>query len=130
MQRAEQEEIRQKEANETALLAIGPRKRMKAEGILSPSNVSGASPSSFNTPSSNNTNNTHFSNSIFSTPYASGSKLPVSFSQTHLFAIITNASFSLQMRRMKRVNMKDLLFLMEQDRSTSKSTLLYRSYAK
>lgn len=32
MQRAEMEEVRQREANETALLAIGPRKKPKLNG--------------------------------------------------------------------------------------------------
>jgi hypothetical protein len=84
MQRAEQEEIRQKEANETALLAIGPRKKQKTDGSFDVTASSGLSPSSSNTPANNNSNsshnNSHFSNSIFSTPFASGSKLPVSLS--------------------------------------------------
>lgn len=35
MQRAEQEEVRQREANETALLAIGPRKKLKTTSSVS-----------------------------------------------------------------------------------------------
>lgn len=35
MQRAEQEEVRQREANQTALLAIGPRKKMKTSSSTS-----------------------------------------------------------------------------------------------
>lgn len=43
MQRAEQEEVRQREANETALLAIGPRKKLKSSA---PSSISMFSQSS------------------------------------------------------------------------------------
>lgn len=38
MQRAEIEEMRQREANMTALLAIGPRKRIKLDNTATSSN--------------------------------------------------------------------------------------------
>lgn len=66
MQRAEQEEVRQREANETALLAIGPRKKMKLSSQESPSasaTVSGTSAQG------------NFSSNLFG---SSSSKLPVS----------------------------------------------------
>lgn len=67
MQRAEQEEVRQREANETALLAIGPRKKMKL------SNTPG-SPSASNSQGSSSNNQL---NSSF-TPFGSTpSKTPV-----------------------------------------------------
>lgn len=119
MQRAEMEEARQREANETALLAIGPRKKMKMDAAgnfiggstASPAgaNVGGGGPGTpgpstsnpynSSTPynntnsqsllSNNNNsvggggssqvnNSSHFSNSIFSTPFTSGGgKTPV-----------------------------------------------------
>lgn len=40
MQRAELEEMRQREANTTALLAIGPRKKAKIESLTGSSAVS------------------------------------------------------------------------------------------
>lgn len=43
MQRAEQEEVRQREANETALLAIGPRKKLKSSLANSESSFSQSS---------------------------------------------------------------------------------------
>jgi len=63
MQRAEQEEVRQREANETALLAIGPRKKMKTNQ---------GSPSSS---LSNSGTSNQFSN--YNGPFSSSSK-PVS----------------------------------------------------
>ncbi|CAL1274318.1 unnamed protein product [Larinioides sclopetarius] len=51
MQRAELEELRQREANTTALLAIGPRKKFKLENNLSTSNQ--ASPGSYSGSSNN-----------------------------------------------------------------------------
>uniref|UniRef100_L7M9B3 Putative transcription initiation factor n=1 Tax=Rhipicephalus pulchellus TaxID=72859 RepID=L7M9B3_RHIPC len=89
MQKAEMEEMRQREANMTALLAIGPRKKLKTENS---GNAGGG--------------------------LGSGSGLNNSFSK-------------LPMRpRVKRVNLKDILFLMEQERDSIHSTLLYKSYLK
>lgn len=42
MQKAELEDLRQREANATALLAIGPRKKAKLESIASTSNQVGS----------------------------------------------------------------------------------------
>ena len=151
MQRAEMEEARQREANETALLAIGPRKKLKLDSSPSltstPSAAAGSAASAGSsiagsagsaggihfTPFNNNAMPSNHFNSIYSTPFSS-SKGPVSsadsdaaLSLTMLFTCFVVA----QMRRMtKRVYMKDLLFLMEQDRSTSKSAFLYKSYTK
>ncbi|KAL1440044.1 hypothetical protein MTO96_009862 [Rhipicephalus appendiculatus] len=89
MQKAEMEEMRQREANMTALLAIGPRKKLKTENS---GNAGGG--------------------------LGTGSGLNNSFSK-------------LPMRpRVKRVNLKDILFLMEQERDSIHSTLLYKSYLK
>ncbi|XP_014271062.1 transcription initiation factor TFIID subunit 4 isoform X1 [Halyomorpha halys] len=86
MQRAEMEELRQREANLTALLAIGTRKKPKLED--------------------GSTN--------------SGSGLGSSS---------TNAGVVLRPRT-KRVCLRDLLILMEQEKETCRGLLLYKSYFK
>jgi transcription initiation factor TFIID subunit 4 len=77
MQRAEQEEVRQREANQTALLAIGPRKKLKTD---SASTASSFSQSSF-------------------------------FKDNKPGDVRTDS-----VRRVKRVNMRDLQVLLELDR--------------
>lgn len=92
MQRAEMEELRQREANLTALQAIGPRKKPKLD-------VGGSTSS----PGSNSTLNT-------SSP---------------------GMNRQIPMRpRLKRVNFRDLLFLLEQEKETCRSAMLYKSYLK
>ncbi|XP_069968209.1 transcription initiation factor TFIID subunit 4 isoform X3 [Bactrocera oleae] len=91
MQRAEMEELRQRDANMTALQAIGPRKKIKldgdATGAGANSNASGA---------------------------LGGSSVP-----------------SVPLRpRIKRVNLRDMLFFMEQERETCRSQMLYKAYLK
>ncbi|KAK7074946.1 Transcription initiation factor TFIID subunit 4 [Halocaridina rubra] len=86
MQRVEMEEMRQRDANRTALNALqGPKKKPK----LDLSAEDGAT-----------------------------------FSGT-----FTQKSMPLR-PRIKRVNMRDLMFLMEQEKELNKSLLLYRSYLK
>ncbi|XP_054273859.1 transcription initiation factor TFIID subunit 4 isoform X2 [Macrosteles quadrilineatus] len=77
MQRAEMEELRQREANLTALQAIGPRKKPRLDGSDS----------------------------------------------------FSMAGQSLR-PRLKRVNVRDLLFLLETEKETCHSSLLYKSYLK
>ncbi|XP_067214536.1 transcription initiation factor TFIID subunit 4 isoform X2 [Linepithema humile] len=92
MQRAEMEELRQREANVTALQAIGPRKKPRLDTAGS-------------------------ANSPGSTPGANASA----------------SGFNRQMPmrpRLKRVNFRDLLFLLEQEKETCRSTTLYKSYLK
>lgn len=98
MQRAELEEARQREANETALLAIGPRKKMK---------TSFSSDNSINNSFINNSSNNQQGLSFFSSTPA-----------------------KTQMRRFKRVNIRDLQFLMEQEREMIRSIMLYKAYVK
>ncbi|XP_042900609.1 transcription initiation factor TFIID subunit 4 [Parasteatoda tepidariorum] len=87
MQRAELEELRHREANNTALAAIGPRKKAKLDNSLSSSNQG------------------------LSSQFTGSSKF--------------------QLRpRVKRVNMRDLLCLMEQEKDTIRKSVLYKSYAK
>ncbi|XP_046665100.1 transcription initiation factor TFIID subunit 4-like isoform X2 [Homalodisca vitripennis] len=93
MQRAEMEELRQREANLTALQAIGPRKKPRLDGSDSFSMSGQASCSS------------------------STSNGSVNRSQT-------------LRPRLKRVNIRDLLFLLETEKDTCHSSLLYRAYLK
>ncbi|XP_054710998.1 transcription initiation factor TFIID subunit 4-like [Uloborus diversus] len=92
MQRAENEELRQREANMTALLAIGPRKKLKTENSTSAStSESGSTEQS--------------SSGMLS------QKLPVR-------------------PRVKRINLRDLLFVMESDPKTVRRSLLYKYYGR
>lgn len=87
MQRVEMEEMRQRDANRTALNALqGPKKKPKLD--LNVADEGGT------------------------------------FSGT-----FTQKSMPLR-PRIKRVNMRDLMFLMEQEKELNKSPLLYRSYLK
>uniref|UniRef100_A0A6V7I563 Transcription initiation factor TFIID component TAF4 C-terminal domain-containing protein n=1 Tax=Bracon brevicornis TaxID=1563983 RepID=A0A6V7I563_9HYME len=92
MQRAEMEELRQREANVTALQAIGPRKKPKLDGPAAGSN--------------------------------SGTSSGLSTSATGM-----NRQMPLR-PRLKRVNYRDLLFLLEQEKETCRSTTLYKAYFK
>ncbi|XP_063986757.1 transcription initiation factor TFIID subunit 4-like isoform X3 [Diachasmimorpha longicaudata] len=93
MQRVEMEEMRQREANVTALQAIGPRKKPKLDGIGtgSSSGTSGSGPA----------------------------------------ASSTGMNRQMPLRpRLKRVNFRDLMFLLEQEKETCRSTTLYKAYLK
>ncbi|KAG7167710.1 Transcription initiation factor TFIID subunit 4-like 1 [Homarus americanus] len=87
MQRVEMEEMRQRDANRTALNALqGPKKKPKLDLSM----------------------------------VDDGATFSGTFTQK-----------SMPLRpRIKRVNMRDLMFLMEQEKELNKSTLLYRSYLK
>ncbi|XP_059613638.1 transcription initiation factor TFIID subunit 4-like isoform X2 [Phlebotomus argentipes] len=89
MQRAEMEELRQRDANLTALQAIGPRKKPRLDGEISSTAVAGAS-------------------GVGATGLAATPLRP----------------------RIKRVNMRDMLFYLEQERDTCRSTMLYKAYLK
>lgn len=97
MQRAEMEEMRQREANLTALQAIGQRKKPRIGPSQSESVMSSES-------------------SMMDV--AMGSKMGASRSAAPLRA------------RMKRVNYRDLLFLLEQEKDTVRSHFLYKCYLK
>ncbi|XP_026500424.2 transcription initiation factor TFIID subunit 4 isoform X2 [Vanessa tameamea] len=93
MQRAELEELRQREANLTALQAIGPRKKPRLDG-----------------------------------PGGSGdSALGAS---SHGSGGISGRSQLALRTRLKRINLRDMIFLLEQQNETSRSQMLYRSYLK
>lgn len=92
MQRAEMEELRQREANLTALQAIGPRKKPKLD-------------------TGSSTNNPGGSASVNAS--ASGMNRPMPMRP-----------------RVKRVNFRDLLFLLEQEKESCRSTTLYKAYLK
>ncbi|XP_023318751.1 transcription initiation factor TFIID subunit 4-like isoform X2 [Trichogramma pretiosum] len=94
LQRVEMEEARQRDANLTALQAIGPRKKPRLD-------LSGASTTTGPTGNSN----------------VAGTN--------------TGLNRTLSMRpRLKRVNFRDLLFLLEQEKETCRSTNLYKAYLK
>ncbi|XP_073840404.1 TBP-associated factor 4 isoform X8 [Musca autumnalis] len=91
MQRAEMEELRQRDANMTALQAIGPRKKLKLDGDGSGSGLG----------------------------TGTGSVLG------------TSGTPPAPLRpRIKRVNLRDMLFFMEQERETCRSQMLYKAYLK
>ncbi|XP_065087451.1 transcription initiation factor TFIID subunit 4 isoform X2 [Ochlerotatus camptorhynchus] len=91
MQRAEMEELRQRDANLTALQAIGPRKKPKLEeGVATPV-----------------------------APGASGIGIGVS----------GKAATPLR-PRIKRVNLRDMLFYLEQEKESCRSQMLYKAYFK
>ncbi|GIY29590.1 transcription initiation factor TFIID subunit 4 [Caerostris darwini] len=91
MQRAENEELRQREANMTALLAIGPRKKIKLDPSLTSNDQIGNGESSGS------------GNSVFKVPIRP---------------------------RVKRANLRDLLFAMEHDPKTVRRSLLYKYYSR
>ncbi|XP_036386981.1 transcription initiation factor TFIID subunit 4 [Megalops cyprinoides] len=95
MQQQELAQMRQRDANLTALAAIGPRKKRKVDspGSGAGTEVSGSSPS------------------------LAGSSS-------------TGASRQFARQRITRVNLRDLLFCMENERETSRSHLLYRAFLK
>ncbi|XP_025991685.1 transcription initiation factor TFIID subunit 4 isoform X2 [Solenopsis invicta] len=89
MQRIEMEELRKKEANLTALQAIGPRKKPKLDTAESTNGTPGTNTS------------------------------------------VSGLNRQMPMRpRLKRVNFRDLVFLLEQEKETCRSTTLYKSYLK
>ncbi|KAL0902798.1 hypothetical protein ABMA27_000591 [Loxostege sticticalis] len=90
MQRAELEELRQREANLTALQAIGPRKKPRLDG-----------------------------------PGGAGDSNGV-----HSSGGLTGRSQLALRTRLKRINHRDMVFLLEQEKETSHSPMLFRSYLK
>ncbi|XP_043866172.1 transcription initiation factor TFIID subunit 4 isoform X2 [Drosophila mojavensis] len=91
MQRAEMEELRQRDANLTALQAIGPRKKLKLD-----SDAAGVG---------------------------------VGSSGSGLMSNTGTATTTLR-PRIKRVNLRDMLFFMEQEREFCRSTMLFKTYLK
>lgn len=98
MQRAEMEELRQREANLTALQAIGTRKKPRLGDAPGVNEIA--------TPTSGN-------GTVGSTANGGGGRNQVP-----------------QRSRLKRVNYRDMIFLLEQERDTSHSTLIYKCYLK
>ncbi|XP_017028203.1 transcription initiation factor TFIID subunit 4 isoform X1 [Drosophila kikkawai] len=91
MQRAEMEELRQRDANLTALQAIGPRKKLKLDGEAASAGVG-----------------------------SSGGGL-----------LSSSGSAPTTLRpRIKRVNLRDMLFYMEQEREFCRSSVLFKTYLK
>ncbi|KAG8429896.1 hypothetical protein GDO86_018919, partial [Hymenochirus boettgeri] len=95
MQQQELAQMRQRDANRTALEAIGPRKKRKVE---SPGPGSGS----------------ESSGTSAVTPSSSGSGSSRQFTR----------------QRITRVNLRDLIFCLENERETSHSLLLYKAFLK
>ena len=105
MQRFEDEQAQQKQANNTAMLAIGgqPRKKLRLDGGGDSDGPSG--PSGLGGPGGPSGPSGGLSSSITSFGSATLANRP----------------------RLKRVHIRDLLFLMEQEKQTKRSPLLWKA---
>ncbi|XP_073234021.1 transcription initiation factor TFIID subunit 4-like isoform X2 [Porites lutea] len=103
LQQEEEELIRKRAANSTALAAIGPRKKRKLDEALEGS-------SSSSTPGSSSTSASPSSSSVLGNQNDVRKQVP--------------------RQRMRRVLLKDLIFVMEQEKETTKSLLLYKALLK
>ncbi|VFV45360.1 Hypothetical predicted protein [Lynx pardinus] len=95
MQQQELAQMRQRDANLTALAAIGPRKKRKVDSPGPGSGTEGSGPGS-------------------AVPGSSGVGTPRQFTR----------------QRITRVNLRDLIFCLENERETSHSLLLYKAFLK
>ncbi|XP_062318369.1 transcription initiation factor TFIID subunit 4-like [Osmerus eperlanus] len=95
MQQQELAQMRQREANLTALAAIGSRKKRKLGSAASPAGAEGSG----------------FSPSVSGSPGSAASR-----------------QFSRQ--RITRVNLRDLLFCLENERESDRSQLIYKGFLK
>lgn len=95
MQQQELAQMRQRDANLTALAAIGPRKKRKVDCAGPGSGAEGSGPGS-------------------AVPGGSGVGTPRQFTR----------------QRITRVNLRDLIFCLENERETSHSLLLYKAFLK
>ncbi|XP_068160410.1 transcription initiation factor TFIID subunit 4-like [Antennarius striatus] len=95
MQQQELAQIRQREANLTALAAIGPRKKRRTDSPLWGNGAEGSGSGSSQPGGSGGAGSRHFIR-----------------------------------QRITRVNLRDLLFCLENERGTSRSKLLYRGFLK
>ncbi|XP_072553274.1 transcription initiation factor TFIID subunit 4-like [Salminus brasiliensis] len=95
MQQQELAQMRQRDANLTALAAIGPRKKRKVDSAAGGSGPEGVS------------------------PVSAGSG-----------AVGSGGSRQFSRQRITRVNLRDLLFCLENERETSHSHLLYKAFLK
>lgn len=103
LQQEEEELIRKRAANSTALAAIGPRKKRKLDDALEGGSSSTSTASSSNSSTS---------------------------SSTSLQGNQKDLRQQVPRQRMRRVLLKDLLFVMEQEKETTKSLLLYKALLK
>ncbi|KAK2851638.1 hypothetical protein Q5P01_007914 [Channa striata] len=95
MQQQELAQIRQREANQTALAAIGPRKKRRMDSPVRGASAEGSGPG----------------------PSQPGGSSGV-------------GSRQFMRQRITRVNLRDLLFCLENERGTSHSRLLYKGFLK
>lgn len=101
LQQEEEEVIRKRAANSTALAAIGPRKKRKLDEALEGSSTSTVGSSSSSSPSSSS-----------------------------LLGNQKDVRQQVPRQRMRRVLLKDLIYVMEQEKETTKSLLLYKALLK
>jgi transcription initiation factor TFIID subunit 4 len=112
MQRVEMEELRQREANATALQAIGPRKKPRLDG------------------------DAHSSSSQVRVARLASDSRVISiyffyFSKANAGGFNSGLRGQMPLRqRMKKVTLRDLQFLFETEKDLCKSKLLYKSYLK
>lgn len=118
MQRAEMEELRQRDANMTALQAIGPRKKPKLDGDGTGSGLVSVTTKILITNDKN-----YFKILIFFFYLFQGS------GTGNVLGPSGTAPAPLR-PRIKRVNLRDMLFFMEQERETCRSQMLYKAYLK
>ncbi|XP_027204220.2 uncharacterized protein LOC113797943 [Dermatophagoides pteronyssinus] len=126
MQRLEMEELRQREANKTALQAIGnPKKRLKT--------MNNNSTSSTSLLSGNDGDNSGGGGNIFSSLNGNTNKTKNNNNSLNIGQSIFGSSFGSSrttIKRYKRVTMKDVLFMMERDRTMVRSTTLFKAYSR
>lgn len=109
MQRAEMEELRHREANNTALQAIGPRKKLKLDPEAAATTVS-------------------FVFTEISTKFLTLKGFQTTTTTGNSGA--TPKSTAPLRPRIKRVNMRDMIFYMEQEKDSCRSNMLYKAYLK
>ena len=121
MQRLEEEQLRHEKANNTALAAIGgPKKRLKLDGAVAPAGMGGG---------------------LGGSGLGASSSLSASGGAGDVFAAAGlrggskgagggagREAMVMQKPRMKRVNMRDLMFVMEQEKDLRRSALLWKAY--
>lgn len=111
MQRAEMEELRQRDANLTALQAIGPRKKPKLEeGATTTVTVS----------------------CLITISFRPILILPTSFQPgaSGIGVGVSGKTATPLRPRIKRVNLRDMLFYLEQEKESCRSQMLYKAYLK
>ena len=121
MQRLEEEQLRHEKANNTALAAIGgPKKRLKLDGAVAPAGMGGGLGGSGLGASSSLSSSGGAGDVFAAAGLRGGSK--------GAGGGAGREAMVMQKPRMKRVNMRDLMFVMEQEKDLRRSALLWKAY--